>query len=210
VTAISRQQGPKDDLRELNRLYADLNAGAIGLHDAIKGMRKISRLTQAQFAAHRGISVQALKQIEQGKGNPTVETLNKIASVFGLEVGLRPKRRVALPDAKAVYSIKRGSDGLYHFTLSAPNGQTMLTSERYTSKAAVLNGIEAVRRNARDESRFVRRRSTTDAPYFVLKAANGEILGMSEFYVTESAMERGLRLAQISAEEAVIQGLKQS
>ena len=53
-------------------------------------MRKISRLTQPEFAAHRGISAQALRQIENGTGNPTIATLNKISAIFGLQVGFVP------------------------------------------------------------------------------------------------------------------------
>jgi DNA-binding XRE family transcriptional regulator len=67
--------------------------GQLTVGQAVAAMRKISRLTQPEFAAHRGISVQALRQIETGKGNPTVETLDKIASIFGLQVGFVPKPR---------------------------------------------------------------------------------------------------------------------
>lgn len=73
-------------------LYSELHAGKLSMSAAVKTMRRISHLTQPEFAAHRGISVQALKQIEYGTGNPTVETLNKVASIFGLEVGFVPKR----------------------------------------------------------------------------------------------------------------------
>lgn len=41
---------------------------------------------------HHKISVGALKQIETGGGNPKVETLNKIADIFGLEVGFIRKK----------------------------------------------------------------------------------------------------------------------
>jgi len=53
-------------------------------------MRKLSKLTQPEFAKHRGISTAALRQIESGAGNPTVETLNKVVQVFGLHVGFVP------------------------------------------------------------------------------------------------------------------------
>ncbi len=69
--------------------------GELTVHEAVAAMRKISRLTQPEFAKHRGISVQALRQIENGSGNPTVETLGKIASIFGLQVGFVRKRRPA-------------------------------------------------------------------------------------------------------------------
>lgn len=45
-----------------------------------------------KFARHRGISTAALRQILSGRGNPTGDTLNKVVSIFGLEVGLVPKR----------------------------------------------------------------------------------------------------------------------
>lgn len=63
---------------------------------AVREMRRLSRLTQPEFARHRGISVQALRQIETGCGNPTLQTLDKIAKVFGLRVGFVPMR----PEAK--------------------------------------------------------------------------------------------------------------
>ena len=73
------------DRRE--KFYASIRKGDLSIAEAVVAMRKMSRLTQTEFAKHRGISVQALRQIESGKGNPTVETLNKIASIFTLQVG---------------------------------------------------------------------------------------------------------------------------
>ena len=69
------------------RFYEDIKSGALSIPAAIKAMRRISRLTQPEFAKHRGISLGALKQLEAGEGNPKVETLEKIAKVFGLEIG---------------------------------------------------------------------------------------------------------------------------
>ena len=78
------------------QLYKDVASGAIDVGQAVRVMRRISHLTQPEFAKHRGISVQALKQIEQGTGNPTVQTLDKVASIFGLRVGFVPIRREPL------------------------------------------------------------------------------------------------------------------
>lgn len=80
------------DLALRDDLYKKLRDHQISLGEAVLQMQKISRLTQPEFAKHRGVSVAALRQITSGKGNPTVETLNKIVSIFGLEVGLVPKR----------------------------------------------------------------------------------------------------------------------
>lgn len=68
-------------------LFRALSAGEMTLGRAVAAMRRLSRLTQPEFANHRGISVQSLRQIETDTGNPTVETLNKIGAFFGLQVG---------------------------------------------------------------------------------------------------------------------------
>jgi len=77
-----------DAERELRaQFFADIEAGRLTLAEAVRQMRRLSRLTQPEFAKHRKISVGALKQIEAGEGNPKIETLNKIVEIFGLEVG---------------------------------------------------------------------------------------------------------------------------
>lgn len=48
------------------------------------------------------------------------------------------------------YELKTAKSGQFHFNLKAGNGQTIATSELYESKAAALNGIESVRKNAAD------------------------------------------------------------
>jgi DNA-binding XRE family transcriptional regulator len=89
-----RKNVDQDAERELrSRFYADIGAGKLSISDAVKAMRRISRLTQQEFASHRRISLGALKQIEAGEGNPKVETLAKIGSIFGVEVGFIPKRK---------------------------------------------------------------------------------------------------------------------
>lgn len=79
------------ELRE--QLYRQVASGELTLGRAVALMRKISHLTQPEFARHRGISVDALRKLEADTGNPTVETLNKVASVFGLQVGFVPLRK---------------------------------------------------------------------------------------------------------------------
>ncbi|MGH0028480.1 MAG: YegP family protein [Myxococcota bacterium] len=90
------------------------------------------------------------------------------------------------------YVLKASSDGQYMFNLKAGNGEIILTSERYSSKSSAEHGIDSVRTNSPLDSRYDRRRSTSDQPYFVLKAANGEVIGRSEMYSSTSAMENGI------------------
>jgi transcriptional regulator with XRE-family HTH domain len=84
---MPRRRRDPEAVRALrDRLAADIAAGRLDLAQAVKRMREISGLTQEQFAKHRGLSLLTLKRVESGSGNPTVETLNSIGSIFGLKV----------------------------------------------------------------------------------------------------------------------------
>jgi transcriptional regulator with XRE-family HTH domain len=76
--------------------YAALDEGSMSLRDAVKRMRKMAGMTQQQFADNRGVSVRVIMEIEGGRGNPTVETLNKIGEIFGVEVAFVRKQRGGL------------------------------------------------------------------------------------------------------------------
>ncbi len=90
------------------------------------------------------------------------------------------------------FDLKRSPSGKFMFNLKAGNGQIILTSELYESKSAAENGIAAVKKNAGDDKRYERKESKKGEPYFVLKAANGQVIGKSEMYSAASAMENGI------------------
>ena len=100
------------------------------------------------------------------------------------------------------FELKKSSNGKIHFNLKAGNGQIILSSEIYESRAAAENGIESVKKNAADEKRFERRTSKKDEPYFVLKAGNGQEIGRSEMYSSNAAMENGIESVMKNAPEA--------
>jgi len=102
------------------------------------------------------------------------------------------------------YALTTTSDGRFLFNLRAENGEKILTSESYKAKASAHEGIESVRSNASDDAKFDRRTSNDDKPYFVLKAANGEILGTSEQYSSAAAMENGVQSVMANAPTAVV------
>lgn len=102
------------------------------------------------------------------------------------------------------YELKKSSDGQFMFNLKAGNHETILTSERYTAKSSAENGIKSVQNNCTDTSKYEKRRSTRNEPYFVLKAANGEIIGRSEMYSSESAMENGIASVKVNGTTSTI------
>jgi len=60
--------------------------------EKIKNRRKILKITQPDLAELAKISVNTLYKIERGEGNPTLDVLEKIADVLGLEVKLEVKQ----------------------------------------------------------------------------------------------------------------------
>lgn len=102
------------------------------------------------------------------------------------------------------FEIKKSTNGKFFFNLKAGNGQIILSSEMYETKAACEGGIESVRKNAADEGRFEKRESKNGEPYFVLKAANGQEIGRSETYSSDSACQNGIESVQANAPNAEI------
>jgi hypothetical protein len=80
----------------------------------------------------------------------------------------------------------------YHFVLRAGNHETILTSENYFEKQGAQNGIASCQTNSPFDSRYERRISTASQPYFVLKASNGQPIGVSEMYSSTTARENGI------------------
>jgi uncharacterized protein YegP (UPF0339 family) len=106
-----------------------------------------------------------------------------------------------------IFELKPAAGGQFMFNLKAPNGEIILTSERYAAKAGAENGIDAVRRNASLDERFSRKTSVRGEPYFVLTAANHRRIGTSEMYSSTAAMENGIASVKTNAPGATIKDL---
>lgn len=92
----------------------------------------------------------------------------------------------------ARYELREYSDESFGFSLHAKNGQVVLTSQRYTTKAAALNGAFAVAEAGADVAHFEIFEASSEQFYFVLRAANHEIIGQSEHYVSRSNAVRAM------------------
>lgn len=100
------------------------------------------------------------------------------------------------------FSIKTGKNGDLYFNLKAVNGQIILSSEGYSSKATCENGIESVKKNSTDDKRFERNESKNGQFYFNLKSTNGQVIGTSEMYTTKASMENGIASVGTNAPDA--------
>lgn len=58
----------------------------------VKVRRDQLNISQETLAEIAGVGLRTLKQIERGKGNPTLSTLYKIADVLGMEFKLEVRK----------------------------------------------------------------------------------------------------------------------
>ena len=106
----------------------------------------------------------------------------------------------------------------FKFDLKATNGQTIATSEVYTSHAACVKGTESVAKCAAVANLADLTLDQNDVTHpkfelyqdkggefrFRLKARNGEIIAVSEGYTTKPACENGIESVRKNAPEAPI------
>ncbi len=105
------------------------------------------------------------------------------------------------------FEISKTGNGEFKFNLKASNGQVILTSESYKQKASAMNGIESVKKNAGSDSNYERKTSKSGQPYFVLKAANKQIISTSQMYSSASAREGGIKSVTTNAPGADVADL---
>ncbi len=61
------------------------------LIESLKKRRGVLGITQDQLAELSGVGLRTLKALESGKGNPTFETVTKLAEILGMELKLEVK-----------------------------------------------------------------------------------------------------------------------
>ena len=66
--------------------------GELLLADAIREMRRILMMTQAEFGRAFRLTVRQVSELENGRANPTVETLERLGKPFGMSVGFVPRK----------------------------------------------------------------------------------------------------------------------
>ncbi|TWF39581.1 hypothetical protein FHW36_10518 [Chitinophaga polysaccharea] len=103
------------------------------------------------------------------------------------------------------FVISKDAKGEFRFKLKAGNGEPILASEGYTTKASCENGIESVKTNSQVDERFEKKTSANGKHYFNLKASNGQIIGTSEMYESSSSRDNGIASVKSNAVSATIE-----
>jgi uncharacterized protein len=103
---------------------------------------------------------------------------------------------------KAAFEIKKASDGRFVFNLKAANDQVILTSQAYETKESAEAGIASVKTNSAIDAHYEEKTGNDGMPYFVLHAANQQVIGRSQMYSSREAMHKGIASVKHNAPNA--------
>ena len=91
------------------------------------------------------------------------------------------------------FEVYKDKAGEFRFRLKAGNGQNILGSEGYKAKASCMNGIESVKKNSQIPDRFEKKSTASGKFTFRLCASNGQCIGTSQTYESESGCDNGMK-----------------
>lgn len=93
----------------------------------------------------------------------------------------------------------------FKFDFADHKGKVILSSGGYTRKTTCINGIEAVRRNSQDCTRFYCKKSPNGELYFNLKSSNGKIIGINKVFKDKVTRDKGILSVKSKTLEASIE-----
>ncbi len=75
--------------QKYDKSYADMDIGTV-----IKERRALLGISQQDLSDYSGVGISTVKDLERGVGNPSLQTLQKILDVVGMEMVLQVKQTV--------------------------------------------------------------------------------------------------------------------
>ena len=88
----------------------------------------------------------------------------------------------------------------FSFIFVNAEGKTIVKSENYSQKTSARNGIESVRKNCQDDSRYEMKVSSNGKSFFNIKSTNGQIVGTSALFANEE--ERSAAIVELKSNSA--------
>lgn len=105
------------------------------------------------------------------------------------------------------YELGSNDKGKFSFVLKAGNGEVILRSEQYETKASAENGIKSVQTNSPQDVRFDRKDASDGRCYFNLKAGNHQVIGTSQMYKDASGRDNGIKSVQTNGPSTTVKSV---
>ena len=110
----------------------------------------------------------------------------------------------------AYFELSKSKDEQYRFVLKAGNGEIILTSELYKTRASAENGIASVQTNSPLAERYEKKTAANGKEHFNLKAANHQIIGTSQLYASAASRDGGIESVQKNGPVTTVKDLTAS
>ncbi len=107
------------------------------------------------------------------------------------------------------FEIYKNKSGQFQFSLKSSDGRIILESDKYSSRAGAVRGIQTVRKNAALRDRFEPIEDKAAKPYFVLKAGNHQVIAQSSKFESVRAMENSMAVVMKTAPKAKLASSKE-
>ncbi|MCV0437686.1 MAG: YegP family protein [Hydrogenophaga sp.] len=104
------------------------------------------------------------------------------------------------------YELHQNEKGKFSFVLKAANGEVILRSEGYETRASAENGIASVQKNSPNAASYERSDATDGRFYFNLKAANHQVIGTSQMYKSAASRDAGIESVRSNGHSQVVKG----
>jgi hypothetical protein len=102
------------------------------------------------------------------------------------------------------FEITQTENNQYKFILKANNGFAILYSNLFSEIEDCYANIEVVKLHAQQLNNFIKKATTNENYYFFLNSNDGELIGKSELYKSESARDNGIYFVKINTKEATV------
>lgn len=93
----------------------------------------------------------------------------------------------------------------FSFVFTGKDDKTLLKSESYKQKTSAKNGIESVRKNCLEDSRYEFKTAKNGKFFFNIKATNGQIVATSAFFATEDDRKSAITYVKKYAPKAKVE-----
>ena len=91
------------------------------------------------------------------------------------------------------FDVSKSKADEFYFVLKAGNGEVVMTSEMYKSRASADTGIASVQANSGEDFNYERATASDGKFHFNLRSAgNHQVIGASQMYATMETRETGI------------------
>ncbi len=90
------------------------------------------------------------------------------------------------------FELKKAANGKFHFNLKAGNGEIILQSQMYASRASARAGIASVQINSPKAERYNKLEASNGKSYFTLRAGNNQVIANSQMYASTTSRNTGI------------------